>query len=108
MNDEYADEEWIKDGAGPKLENYDKFVITENAFVFYFPPYQVSPYALGERQIVMPLNQLKEILNEEIFENYDFSLKRNLYIVSSSRGYNKIIFNSSRRRKILFRCRGIS
>ncbi|GMX58466.1 MAG: hypothetical protein MCSN_1200 [Candidatus Microsyncoccus archaeolyticus] len=82
MNDEYADEEWIKDGAGPKLENYDKFVITENAFVFYFPPYQVSPYALGERQIVMPLNQLKEILNEEIFENYDFSLNKGIYILS--------------------------
>lgn len=46
----------IKSGAGPKLENFENFTIKDNVITFYFPPYQVAPYALGEMKVEMSLD----------------------------------------------------
>jgi hypothetical protein len=86
MKDEYAVEEWINDGAGPKIENFERFVITENAFVFYFPPYHVAPYAAGEKQTIILFNELKDYLNDNIFGNYDFSTNKGIYVLSPVKG----------------------
>ncbi|HNP79250.1 MAG TPA: DUF3298 domain-containing protein [Candidatus Pacearchaeota archaeon] len=86
MQEEYADENWIKEGAGPKKENYERFIVSENAFVFYFPPYQVAPYALGEKQMVIPFNNLSDYLNDSIFKNYDFSVNKGIYILTPKSG----------------------
>jgi len=51
---EYADEEWIGRGAGPKLENFKSWVVTEKGFKFNFDPYQVGPYAAGDFTVDIP------------------------------------------------------
>lgn len=43
----------IESGAGPKLENFENFTIKDNTITFYFSPYQVAPYALGEMKVEM-------------------------------------------------------
>ena len=83
---EYADEAWIKDGAGEKQENYEKFIVSENAFIFYFPPYQVAPYAAGEKQVILPFSEIKDYLSEDIFENHDFTLNKGIYVLSPKQG----------------------
>jgi hypothetical protein len=45
---------WIEDGAGPKEENFSIFLINQNSITFYFPQYQVAPYALGDFKVIMP------------------------------------------------------
>jgi hypothetical protein len=48
-----VDEVWIRDGASPKVENFSKFLFDEKTVTFYFPPYQIAPYALGDYKVVM-------------------------------------------------------
>ena len=69
LKDPFAEESWIKEGAGANIDNYNRFIVTENAFIFYFPPYQVAPYAAGETQVIILFNNLKDILNPLIFSN---------------------------------------
>lgn len=45
---------WIQDGAGPKEENYNTFLITQKSIVFYFPQYQVAYGAAGNFQVIYP------------------------------------------------------
>ncbi len=86
MQNEYADEEWIKEGAGENIDNFQRFIVTENSFVFYFPPYQVAPYAAGEQQIIISFSELKDILNPLLFSNYDFSVNKGIYVLSPNEG----------------------
>lgn len=46
---------WINDGAGLKQENFSVFLINQDNIVFYFPQYQVAPYALGDFKVTYPL-----------------------------------------------------
>jgi hypothetical protein len=86
MQNEFADEEWIKEGAGQNLNNFQRFILAESGFIFYFPPYQVAPYAMGEQQVIVPFSELKDILNPSIFGNYDFSANKGIYILSPNEG----------------------
>lgn len=45
---------WIQDGAGPKEENFQFFLINKNNIVFYFPQYQIAYGAAGDFRVVMP------------------------------------------------------
>lgn len=45
---------WIKEGAGPKKENFTNFLINKNIITFYFEQYQVAPGAAGEFKVTMP------------------------------------------------------
>jgi hypothetical protein len=49
-------------GAGPDPLNYQNFVLTPDALVFYFPPYQVAAYAAGPQMVSLPLADLRAIL----------------------------------------------
>jgi hypothetical protein len=53
-NDDYLDEEWLKDGVSPKVENFQSFVFDEDSITFYFPPYQIAAYALGDFKVEFP------------------------------------------------------
>jgi hypothetical protein len=86
LNSQYAEETWVKEGAGPKIENYDRFIVTENAFIFFFPPYQVAPYAAGEQQTIILFSSLKDILNPLMFSNFDFTVNKGIYILSPTKG----------------------
>ncbi|MCX6724297.1 MAG: RsiV family protein, partial [Candidatus Staskawiczbacteria bacterium] len=47
-------DEWLKEGAGPKPENFSVFLINKNNITFYFGDYQVAAYAAGDFTVVMP------------------------------------------------------
>jgi len=49
-----AGDDWIKEGAGPKAENFQIFMIQKDRLIFYFPQYQVAAYAAGPFQVTMP------------------------------------------------------
>ncbi len=52
--DDYFDEEWLKDGVSPADENFQSFIFDEDSITFYFPPYQVAAYALGDFKVEFP------------------------------------------------------
>jgi phage tail tube protein FII len=60
LGQEYMDSQWIKEGAGPKEENYSVFLINppsgsgQSDLTFYFPEYQVAAYAVGSFTVTMP------------------------------------------------------
>ena len=47
----------------PGLDNYANWVLTEDALVLYFPPYQVAPYVAGPQTVTIPLADLQDVLN---------------------------------------------
>ncbi len=59
---EMADAAWIAAGAGPDPENYRNVVLTPDALVFYFPPYQVAAYAAGPFTVALPLADVAGLL----------------------------------------------
>ena len=56
----YAKEAWIKEGAGPKEENFARFNLLPGAIIFYFEQYTVAPYAAGVQEVKIPLAQLRK------------------------------------------------
>ncbi|MBA4336572.1 hypothetical protein C0416_02235 [bacterium] len=63
--DEFADDSWIDEGAGPDSKNFSAFNITENGFIFHFFPYQVAAYAAGPQEIEVKFEELGAILMPE-------------------------------------------
>jgi len=59
------DEKWIKEGAGPKDENYGNWSVSKKGLVVTFDPYQVAPYAAGPQVVVVPYKILKDIVKED-------------------------------------------
>jgi hypothetical protein len=57
-----ADATWIEQGTGTNPDNYQNFVLTPDALIFFFPPYQVAPYAAGPQTVSIPLAQLSAVL----------------------------------------------
>ncbi|MCC6800531.1 MAG: DUF3298 and DUF4163 domain-containing protein [Anaerolineae bacterium] len=60
-----ADADWIAQGAGPVLENYQNWMLTPDALVFTFEPYQVAAYAAGPQTVTIPLADIADILAPE-------------------------------------------
>lgn len=61
--DEFAEDEWIAEGAGSELENFEAFTLTETSFIFHFDPYQVAAYAAGPQQVEVPFRSFWAILD---------------------------------------------
>lgn len=59
------DEEMIRDGAGPKEENFNSWSVSKKGVVVYFAPYQVGPYAAGPQVVVIPYKVLKDKAKED-------------------------------------------
>lgn len=57
------DMDWIREGAGPKEENYKSWNLSPKGLEINFDPYQVSSYAAGPREVVIPLSVLKDVIN---------------------------------------------
>ncbi len=62
---ENAQGDWIADGAGPKEENYQSFIIGDDAVTVLFDQYQVAPYSDGQIDIIVPFDSLKGYLNKD-------------------------------------------
>lgn len=58
-----AKEQTIKQGAGPKLENFRTFTIANGNLVLTFDPYQVGPYAEGNQTITLSRVQITDVLS---------------------------------------------
>ncbi|MFC1748055.1 DUF3298 domain-containing protein [Pseudomonadota bacterium] len=54
---------WIDQGAAPTNQNYQSFTISEEELTIYFDPYQVAPYAVGSQTVVIPFDELTEVIN---------------------------------------------
>lgn len=57
-----TDPEWIQDGAGPELDNYRNFALSDEALLIFFPPYQVAAYAVGPQTVEVPLAEAQTFL----------------------------------------------
>jgi hypothetical protein len=55
-------EDWIKEGAAPKEENYRVFTFTPKEIVFHFGQYQVASYADGIQKVKIPLSEISDLL----------------------------------------------
>lgn len=62
---DFADPQWIEDGTGTNPDNYQRFVLTDEALVFLFDAYQVAPYAAGPFEVAVPLESIASILAPE-------------------------------------------
>lgn len=60
---QFTDPEWIKKGAGPKSENFQKFLLTKDSLVVVFDVYQVASYASGVQKATIPYNTISKMLN---------------------------------------------
>lgn len=55
-------DEWIRNGASPKEENYANFSIDVSNINIYFQQYQVSEYASGVQTVRIPFGELSGVL----------------------------------------------
>jgi len=61
-----ANFDWIENGAGPRIENYQKITLSREALTIYFDPYQVAAYAAGGQEVKIPYESMSAILKTEI------------------------------------------
>jgi hypothetical protein len=66
-DDEYADADWVKEGAGPKAENFEAFNINEQGLLIHFQQYQVLPYAAGMPDVLVPPQLLEGVVRKDSF-----------------------------------------
>ncbi len=62
--EEASDDEWIRNGAGPKAENYRSWNISKNGIVVNFDAYQVAAYVAGPQEVVVPFAELRSIFGK--------------------------------------------
>ena len=55
----------LESGTDAKLENFDNFNLTEDGIAFNFDQYQLAPYAAGEFHVIMPYQELNDIMLDE-------------------------------------------
>ncbi len=60
-----ADSNWLKEGAGPKTDNYDSWNITPDGLQITFDVYQVAAYAYGPQEVIVPYSALKAIIKPD-------------------------------------------
>ncbi len=64
LKNKYGDSDLIAQGAAPKAENYEAFVITDAGIRFIFNQYQVAAYAAGEPEVLVPYVELYDVLSK--------------------------------------------
>ena len=61
------DEEWLREGTAPKLENFSLLFPGPDGLTVTFAPYSVAPYAAGTQEVLIPYKDLAGVLNPEVF-----------------------------------------
>ncbi len=59
-----SDAATIEMGTGTNPDNYKSWVVTPDALIFFFDPYQVAAYAAGPQQVEIPFVALHTLLAE--------------------------------------------
>jgi len=54
--------EWLKDGAGPKEDNFKVFNPIKEGLLITFPTYQVGAYVEGPSEVFIKYSEIKEII----------------------------------------------
>ena len=54
--------DWLKEGAGLKADNFKAFNIGKDHLIIYFQSYQVASYAEGPQEVKIPFAKIKYIL----------------------------------------------
>lgn len=57
------DTDWIREGAGPKDENYKSWNLSDKGLEITFDAYQVASYAAGPHEVIIPLSALKDVID---------------------------------------------
>ncbi|HKQ52267.1 MAG TPA: DUF3298 domain-containing protein [Pyrinomonadaceae bacterium] len=65
MSGDDPDTDWIREGAGPKEENYQSWNLSPKGLEINFDPYQVASYAAGPHEVVIPLSALQDVLDPD-------------------------------------------
>jgi hypothetical protein len=55
-------DDWIERGTTPSDENFKNFSITNSALKVLFSPYHVGPFAWGSHEILIPYDQMHDII----------------------------------------------
>jgi hypothetical protein len=58
-------EDQIKEGAGPRSDNYGAWTITRKGLWITFDPYQVAAYAAGPQHVLVPYSAVKSIVKPD-------------------------------------------
>ncbi len=78
-NHEYNfDDSWVRKGIAPNTANYSHFNLNEEGLEILFVPYQIAPWSSGEIKIIIPYDELNELLKEEYISEYHESEEENL------------------------------
>jgi hypothetical protein len=59
-------DEWIERGAGPNIHNFANFLLRPDGLLFIFDAYQVGSYAEGRKEVLMPWDAIRDLLDPEI------------------------------------------
>lgn len=62
--DDWEDDGWIEEGAGPDSSNFVSWTLTDDSIIFHFAPYQVAAYAAGPQEVELTFNELYGLLKE--------------------------------------------
>lgn len=65
LGGEGIDPEWLRNGAGPKAENYKSWNLTPDGLQITFDAYQVAAYAFGPQEVIVPYSALKKIIKPD-------------------------------------------
>jgi hypothetical protein len=57
----YADENWIREGASPTEENFREFALTKDCLIIFFNDYQVACHAAGTPEVKIPFKKLSNL-----------------------------------------------
>lgn len=60
-----SDDEWVRNGAGPKRENYDSWNVTPQGLRITFDAYQTAAYAAGPQEVIVPYSLLKDLIKPD-------------------------------------------
>lgn len=63
---DHLDADWVRRGAGPDLENFTIFNLTDIGLVVTFPPYQVASWADGPQEVTIPWRMVGDVLNPRV------------------------------------------
>lgn len=58
-------ENWVKKGTSPNEENFKNFTLTDNSMFFFFPAYQVGPWAAGDQYVEIEYITINSLLNSK-------------------------------------------
>jgi hypothetical protein len=58
----WTPEDFWAEGWAPETGNFSRFTVGADSLRFYFPPYQIAPYAAGSFEMGVPLDLLRPLL----------------------------------------------